>query len=42
MYLVTHSVEQIRELTTRFDHLIRIAEVGPDRAAAFVGALKAA
>jgi transcriptional regulator with XRE-family HTH domain len=41
MYLVTHSVEQIRELTTRFDHLIRIAEVGPDRAAAHVGALQA-
>lgn len=41
MYLVTHSVEQIRELTTRFDHLIRIAEIGPDRAAAHVGALKA-
>ncbi|MCU0789426.1 MAG: helix-turn-helix domain-containing protein [Nitratireductor sp.] len=41
MYLVTHSVEQIRELTTRFDHLIRIAEVGPDRAAAHVAGLKA-
>lgn len=40
MYLVTHSVEQIRELTGRFDHLIRIAEIGPDRTAAHVAALK--
>lgn len=42
MYLVTYSVEQIRELAKRFDHLIRIAEVGPDRAASHVAALKAA
>jgi transcriptional regulator with XRE-family HTH domain len=42
MYLVTHSVEHIRALTARFDHLIRLAETGPDRAAAYVGALKAA
>ncbi len=40
MYLVTHSVEQIRELTARFDHLIRIAEVGPDRAAAHIAGLE--
>jgi transcriptional regulator with XRE-family HTH domain len=41
MYLVTHSVEQIRELTARFDHLIRMAEIGPDRAAEHVSSLKA-
>jgi transcriptional regulator with XRE-family HTH domain len=39
MYFVTHSVGQIRELTARFDHLIRIAGVGPDRAAAHVRGL---
>jgi transcriptional regulator with XRE-family HTH domain len=41
MYLVTHSVEHIRALTARFDHLIRLSETGPDRAAAFVGGLRA-
>ncbi|MEM7462573.1 MAG: transcriptional regulator, partial [Pseudomonadota bacterium] len=40
MYLVINSVEQIRDLTTRFDHLIRIASISPDRAAGFVGQLK--
>ncbi len=40
MYLVTHSVEQIRELANRFDHLIRLSETGPDRAAQHVAAQK--
>jgi transcriptional regulator with XRE-family HTH domain len=40
MYLVTHSVEQIRELSRRFDHLIRIAETGPERTAAYVSSLQ--
>jgi transcriptional regulator with XRE-family HTH domain len=40
MYLVTHSVEHIRELTARFDHLIRLAEIGPDRASAYVARLQ--
>ncbi len=40
MYLVINSVEQIRDLTTRFDHLIRVASISPDRAAGFVGQLK--
>lgn len=40
MYLVINSVEQIRELTSRFDHLIRISSIGADRAAAFVRQLK--
>lgn len=32
IYLVVNSVEHIRALTRRFDHLIRVAEIGPDRA----------
>jgi transcriptional regulator with XRE-family HTH domain len=40
MYLVINSVEQIRELTIRFDHLIRIANTGPDRAAEFIRQLR--
>jgi len=40
MYLVINSVEQIRDLAVRFDHLIRISSVGPDRAAGFVEQLK--
>lgn len=40
MYLVINSVEQIRELTGRFDHLIRIASIGADRTAGFVRQLK--
>ena len=40
MYLVINSVEQIRQLTTRFDHLIRIASISADRAPDFVAQLK--
>lgn len=40
MYLVINSVEQIRELTSRFDHLIRISSIGADRAAGFARQLK--
>lgn len=32
LYLVVNSVEHIRALTSHFDQLIRIAEIGPDRA----------
>ncbi|USG61712.1 helix-turn-helix domain-containing protein [Sneathiella marina] len=32
LYLVVNSVEHIRALTAHFDQLIRIAEIGPDRA----------
>lgn len=41
MYLVINSVEQIRDLATRFDQLIRRARIAPDRAAAYVAALRA-
>lgn len=40
MYLVINSVDQIRQLTSRFDHLIRISSIGADRVAALVGQLK--
>jgi len=40
MYLVINSVDQIRELTQRFDQLIRRAEVTPERASAFVSGLR--
>ena len=30
-YLVVNSSEHIRELSRRFDHMIRVSEVGPDR-----------
>ena len=40
MYLVINSVEQIRQLSVRFDQLIRLSAVGPDRASAFVSQLK--
>lgn len=40
MYLVINSVEQIRELAARFDHLIRIATVSADRVPAFISQLK--
>ena len=40
MYLVINSVDQIRELMARFDHLIRISAISADRAASFVRQLK--
>lgn len=40
MYLVMNQVEHIREFTRHFDNLIREAEVGPDRVAEWVRALK--
>ncbi len=40
MYLVINSVDHIRELARRFDALIRVAEVSPDRAADWVSGLK--
>jgi len=40
MYLVINSVGQIRELAARFDQLIRVSEIGPDRAASFIRQLK--
>lgn len=33
MYLVVHSVDHIKSLTQHFDRLIRIAKIGPDKAA---------
>jgi transcriptional regulator with XRE-family HTH domain len=42
MYLVINSVEQIRELTVRFDHLIRLSSIGPDRSADFIRQLRVA
>ncbi|MCC2112295.1 MAG: helix-turn-helix transcriptional regulator [Hyphomicrobiales bacterium] len=41
MYLVVNSVEHIRGLTRHFDGLIRMAEIPPDRVAAFVAGLSA-
>jgi hypothetical protein len=40
MYLVVNSVEQIRQLTARFDHMIRISSVGADRVASFISQIK--
>jgi transcriptional regulator with XRE-family HTH domain len=40
MYLVVNSVGHIRELSARFDHLVRVAEIAADRAAVFVSQLK--
>ncbi|MFZ1814592.1 MAG: helix-turn-helix transcriptional regulator [Rhizobiaceae bacterium] len=40
MYLVINSVEQIRDLAVRFDHLIRLSTIGPDRVASFIRQLK--
>ncbi len=40
MYLVINSVGQIRELAARFDQLIRVSEIGPDRSANFIRQLK--
>ena len=40
MYLVINSVEHIRELTKRFDNMIRVCEISPDRAAQWVSSLK--
>jgi transcriptional regulator with XRE-family HTH domain len=40
MYLVVNSVEQIRELSARFDHLVRVADIAADRAAAFIRQLR--
>lgn len=40
MYLVINSVEQIRDLTARFDQLIRVSSISADRTAAFVRQLK--
>jgi transcriptional regulator with XRE-family HTH domain len=42
MYLVINSVGQIRELAARFDQLIRVSEIGPDRAANFIRQLRVA
>ncbi len=39
IYLVVNSVEHIRALTRRFDHLIRVAEISPDRTRAYVEGL---
>lgn len=41
MYLVINSVDQIRDLSKRFDNIIRVASVSPDRAAKWVSDLKA-
>lgn len=41
VYLVVNSVEHIQSLTRHFDHLIRIASIGPDRAAAHIAGLLA-
>ena len=40
MYLVVNAVDHIRELTKRFDALIRNAQITPDRAAQWVSELK--
>ncbi|MEM9277788.1 MAG: transcriptional regulator [Pseudomonadota bacterium] len=40
MYLVINSVDQIREFSRRFDNVIRIATVSPDKASQWVGQLK--
>lgn len=40
MYMVVHSVDQIRALTARFDHLIRVCEVGADRVHQHIAALQ--
>lgn len=40
MYMVINVVEQIRDLARRFDDVIRIAEVSPDKASDWVRALK--
>ncbi len=40
VYLVLNSVDHIREMAAQFDQLIRVATVGPDRAAGFVRQLK--
>ncbi|MEM9332657.1 MAG: helix-turn-helix transcriptional regulator [Pseudomonadota bacterium] len=40
MYLVINSVDQIRELAMRFDNIIRVASVSPDRAAEWMKNLK--
>lgn len=39
-YLVINSTEQIRELSAQFDRMIRVAVIGPDKAAEFVGDLQ--
>lgn len=40
MYMVINVVEHIRDLTKRFDSVIRIAEVSPDQASDWVSSLK--
>ena len=40
MYMVINAVEHIRDLTKRFDNVIRIAEVSPDKTAQWVRELK--
>ena len=40
MYLVINSVEHIRELTKRFDDVIRVSEISPDRASDWVESLR--
>jgi transcriptional regulator with XRE-family HTH domain len=40
MYIVVNSVEHIRELTLKFDSLIRVAEVTPDQVSDWISKLK--
>lgn len=40
MYMVINAVEHIRDLTKRFDSVIRIAQIQPDEAASWVNSLK--
>ncbi len=40
MYMVVNSVEHIRELSRRFDNVIRMSEISPDRAANWLRELK--
>ncbi len=39
-YLVVNSVEHIRELSHRFDSMIRVSDIGPDRVADWLRGLK--
>jgi len=40
MYMVINAVEHIRDLTRRFDNMIRVADISPDRASQWVRELK--
>ena len=42
LYLVINSTDHVRALTRHFDNLIRLADIGPDRSAAFIEDLAAA